>query len=373
MFRCLEALSKLLPTDLPELASCSPNFDLKREDSFTIVDGTTNQVLGVTTGKSQAGNTRAVFANRLKIREVLTTQITVQYSKQFMRYEEDRDGITAYFKDGTSARGHILVGADGANSPVRSQLLSGFRPDPSPFLCALAKVILTRDLYQPLLEHSSNGPLVAAPNQKAYCLLMEYLGDGLATFNWNVCWRSASLEEDYARMLAAGPAAQLETVRQRMKGWPPAIVKAIELTEAVDVQWPPVRLFETVLPPYGLPKGRVTLIGDAAHSMVCTFVVPATTSLTIPFTQVPFRGMGANTAILDACDLGVNLITGIRAEDDLHWVLQTYERAMIPRGRLKALESRETANSDDAQEISGGRVLNGEPVSEIDVAGLKGE
>lgn len=334
------------------------------------MDGTTNQVLGVTTGKGQTGNARAIFANRLKIREALTTQITVQYSKQFVRYEEDRDGVTAYFKDGTSARGHILVGADGANSPVRSQLLGGFRPDPSPYLCALSKVILTKDVYQPLLEHSSNGPLVAAPNQKVYCLIMEYLDNGLAAFNWNVCWRSANLEEDYARMLAAGPAAQLETVRQRMKGWPPAIIDAIAHTNVADMQWPPVRLLETVLPPYGLPKGRVTLIGDSAHSMVCTPLVPSMNLLTIPLTQVPFRGMGANTAILDACELGENLIKGIQTEEDLHWVLQTYERNMIPRGRLTVLESRDTANSDDAQEISGGRALNGETPSNPDVAGL---
>lgn len=35
------------------------------------------------------------------------------------RYEEDADGVTVYFKNGKSARGVILVGADGAHSPVR--------------------------------------------------------------------------------------------------------------------------------------------------------------------------------------------------------------------------------------------------------------
>ncbi|KIW70047.1 hypothetical protein PV04_02358 [Phialophora macrospora] len=129
----------------------------------------------------------------------------------FVRYEEDQDGVTtAYFKDGTNARGYILVGADGANSPVRNQLLAGFKADPSPYLTAPCKVILTKELYEPLLEHSSNGPLIAAPNQKGYCLLMEYLDNDLAVFNWNVCWRSKNPEE-YPEMIAAGPAAQLET------------------------------------------------------------------------------------------------------------------------------------------------------------------
>jgi 2-polyprenyl-6-methoxyphenol hydroxylase-like FAD-dependent oxidoreductase len=70
--------------------------------------------------------------------------------------------------------------------------------------------------------------------------------------------------------------------------------------------------------------------------------------------------MGANTAFLDACDLGEGLIRGIQAKEDLQWVLQEYERTMIPRGRKKVLESRDTANSDDAHEISGGRVKKGD-------------
>ena len=80
--------------------------------------------------------------------------------------------------------------------------------------------------------------------------------------------------------------------------------------------------------------------------------------------------MGANTAILDACDLGEALIKGIRAEDDLHWVLQTYEQTMIPRGHMKVLESRDTANTDNAQEIAGGRTWNGEAVRDIGLGSI---
>ncbi len=253
--RCLENLYRLLPKDLPDLATSSPNHHLNKIDSFTIVDGLTHQVLGVTNAKSQGGNAASIFGNRLRFRDVLTQHIKVQYSKQFVRYEEDRDGVTVYFKDGSSARGDILVGADGANSLVRSQLLPDFRADPSPYLTSLSKVTLTKDLYGPLLQHSSNGPLVGAPNQKAYCILMKYLDDDLAEFNWNVSWRSKNSEE-HAEMVAAGPAAQLETVKQHLKDWPPIMVNAIAQSKASDIQWPPVRLIETVLPPQGLPKGQ---------------------------------------------------------------------------------------------------------------------
>ncbi|EXJ74309.1 uncharacterized protein A1O5_02605 [Cladophialophora psammophila CBS 110553] len=336
---CLEGLYRLLPTDLPELASSSPNFHRKDTmDCFTIMDGPSHQILGLTKTKHEGENLPILFVNRLKFREVLKTHLNVQYSKQFVRYEEDHDGVTAYFKDGTSARGHILVGADGSNSPVRAQFLQGFKPDSSPFLTALGRVVLSKDLYEPLLEHSANGILAGGPDQKTYCLLMEYLDNDTAIFNWTVSWRSSNLEEDYAKTVEAGPAAQLEMARQRMKDWPPAMVNALAQCEPSDLQWPPVRLMETVLPPRNLPRGRVTLIGDAAHSMV------------------PFRGMGANTALLDACDLGEGLIKGIQEKEDLQWVLQLYEQIMIPRGRNKVLESRATADSDDAREIAGGRI-----------------
>ncbi|KAJ9605987.1 hypothetical protein H2200_009836 [Cladophialophora chaetospira] len=334
---CLEDLSRLLPEDIPNLATASPNFHLNKIDSFTVMDGMTHQVLGVTNTKNMGGSVPSVFANRLNLRDVLTKHVKIQYSKHFVRYEEDRDGVTIYFKDGTSARGDILVGADGANSLVRNQLLPGFKADPSPYLTALCKVILTKDLYEPLLEHSSNGPLIAAPNVKAYCLLMEYLEDGRATFNWTVSWRSKDPTE-HAEMVAAGPAAQLGTVKELLKDFPSIMVNAIAQSKASDLQWPPVRLMETVLPLQGLPRGRITLLGDGAHSMV------------------PFRGMGANTALLDACNLGEGLTKGVQAKEDLQWVLQTYEEKMIPRGRQKVLESRATADSDDAHEISGGRI-----------------
>ena len=270
LLRCLESLYSLLPADIPDLVTASPNFHLNKVDCCTIMDGLSHQVLGLTNMKSFGGKkTSSIIANRLGYRDVLTKHLDVQYSKQFVRYEEDREGVTAYFKDGSSARGHILIGADGASSRVRGQLLCGFKPDLSPYLTGLGKVILPKDLYEPLLEHSSIGPLIAAPNQKAYCLLMQYLSGDTAAFNWSVSWRSSDPQTEYAEMAAAGPAAHLETVQQRIKPFPSVLVKAIAQSKASDLQWPPIRLMETVLPPCGLPKGHVTLLGDAAHSMVC--------------------------------------------------------------------------------------------------------
>ena len=48
--------------------------------------------------------------------------------KRLVRVEQDADGVTALFADGTSERGDLLVGADGIRSAVRAQFLPDVEP-----------------------------------------------------------------------------------------------------------------------------------------------------------------------------------------------------------------------------------------------------
>ena len=64
--------------------------------------------------------------------------------------------------------------------------------------------------------------------------------------------------------------------------------------------------------------------------------------------------MGANTAIIDACELGLAIVEGING--NLVEVLRRYQDIMVPRGRQMVLESRATAESEDSREIAGGRM-----------------
>lgn len=58
----------------------------------------------------------------------------IQYAKAFRRYEliDDGTSVTAYFEDGSSASGTVLVGTDGAHSAVRSTLLGHEKSERSP-------------------------------------------------------------------------------------------------------------------------------------------------------------------------------------------------------------------------------------------------
>ena len=268
--RCLEPFYKLLPSDLNDLSSASPNFGLQKTDNFTVVDGLSHKVLGTTSAKFVGEARLSIFVSRNKFRQLLSRNLKINYGKQFLSYEEDHEGVTALFGDGTVARGDILLGADGSNSSVRSQLLRGFQASPSAFLMFHGDVVLSKLQYEPLLEHSSCGILTGGSRVKIYLLLMEFLENETALFNWNVSWQSNDLEADQAWAQAASQESLLEKSVKIIQGYPPYVVQAIEQTKSQNVQKPPIKLIETLLPPHGLPKGRVSLLGDAAHSMVCS-------------------------------------------------------------------------------------------------------
>src|SRR5579859_141769 len=64
--------------------------------------------------------------SRPKLKRVLLTGLDqeVHFGKKFVRYERAPDGrVQAFFADGTSALGDVLVGADGVSSQVRKQFL----------------------------------------------------------------------------------------------------------------------------------------------------------------------------------------------------------------------------------------------------------
>ena len=52
----------------------------------------------------------------MRLRELLSTNIEIQWGKQAVRIEETEADVRVWFSDGASATGDILVGADGTFS-----------------------------------------------------------------------------------------------------------------------------------------------------------------------------------------------------------------------------------------------------------------
>jgi len=63
-------------------------------------------------------------ANLNKYARIAATEagIKIEYNKKFVSYRETHDQVTAHFADGTTATGDIMIGCDGMFSEVRKQL-----------------------------------------------------------------------------------------------------------------------------------------------------------------------------------------------------------------------------------------------------------
>lgn len=266
--RCLPDLEGLLPDDLEPFEAASANYNRERDDGFTIVDGQSNEILGTTSLSSKPGTSYGMFVSRNRLRGILTKHLDIHYNKQFLEYEVNQDGVTVRFKDGSTATGTILVGADGANSSVRSQLLPGFRATESQYTMLNGNVTLPKEMYDPVLEYSGCGVLAASPGLKFYLLLEQYLEDG-ALFSWSCSWQGGNWQADHVWSRRASQRELFHKALEELQHFPEYVLRAVKTTKPEGIQKPPIRLLETVLPDEGLPNGRVTLLGDSAHSMVC--------------------------------------------------------------------------------------------------------
>jgi 2-polyprenyl-6-methoxyphenol hydroxylase-like FAD-dependent oxidoreductase len=103
-----------------------------------------------------------------------------------------------------------------------------------------------------------------------------------------------------------------------LDGVHPDFAEAFRATQVDGILHPPIRMRD--MTPVELPRGKITLLGDAIHPMV------------------PFRGEGGNMAMKD----GITLASCIASEDDtsIEDMLKKYDAEMIPRTRKSVLASR---------------------------------
>lgn len=108
---------ELSPPGAPPFESISVSAGTGGVEEFAIYDAFT--------GKTKVRGGEKMFpnflrGNRKRLREWLSTGVNIRWGKQFVRCEESGGVVTAYFADGTTAEGSILIGADGVNSPGKS-------------------------------------------------------------------------------------------------------------------------------------------------------------------------------------------------------------------------------------------------------------
>ncbi|KAL1917193.1 uncharacterized protein VTP21DRAFT_4849 [Calcarisporiella thermophila] len=257
------------------------------------------------------------LVSRFLLRDELTKGVNVQWGKQFTRYDEDKDGVTLWFEDGTSARADFLVGADGLRSRVRAQrcpslemMDTGFVSVGS-FIPALPKEHCP--IVSSLIQEQSN--MVRVVSSQRYSLLLgsglDHDGEPITLFAFSYP-RDDSIPLDDSGADRAAIQARIAQRGKEVFGGNPELCYIFDQLLANDreIYGPrPIRCMKyTQVNPLE-PSGRVTLMGDALHAMTT------------------HRGMGANTAFFDAADLAEALCA-----DDWRAALVKCEATMFKRG-----------------------------------------
>lgn len=276
--------------------------------------------------------------SRIALRHVLLGGLddVVHFDKTFERYEQSSNGkVTAFFADGSSATGDVLVAADGANSRVRKQYLPQAERVETGAVSIGGKLTLndqTRAWLPRALSTRMN--MIMPPNRyfmfnavfdhvyspaealsrvgarsEAAGLRTELLLENTEDY---VLWAFAAHRDAYpanADTLDGRALQQLTT--EMIAGWHPDLLRMVRESDPASVNLLSLKTSVSVEP---WETTNVTLLGDAIHNMT------------------PLAGMGANTALRDASSLARTLIAVDCGEASLLPALHTYEAQMLKYG-----------------------------------------
>lgn len=187
--------------------------------------------------------------------------IPVEYQKKFDHViSESPTAVTWAFADGSTASAKLLVGADGIHSRVRQHLY----PDLTPKFTNMIGVSAAVPRAQ--LQADPNYPLpvtIMSPKHGAFVIAPQ-LADGSEAF----LGKPKRLEQEYDRAgwdeLLNNKAWCVEFLREGSADFPPIVANAVSNIPLKSVNlWP----FYVVPKLDTWAKGRVVILGDAAHAI----------------------------------------------------------------------------------------------------------
>ncbi|MBM4238117.1 MAG: hypothetical protein FJ154_01135 [Gammaproteobacteria bacterium] len=224
----------------------------------------------------------------------------------FIGLTQHAGGVSLKFGNGVEVQADAVLGADGVRSVVRTQLFGADRPRFTGYM-AYRGLVPYADLPAGVVEPTSC--LSTGPGRS----FTRYLVRGGSLVNF-----VGLTERDDWREEGWSIRATVKEMLDEYGDWYEGVRTIIAATPADGLfKW---ALFDRE-PLAEWTRGRVTLIGDAAHPML------------------PFLGQGAAMGIED----GMLIARAFAAADSIDEALRRYVEARLPRANWVMTESRKTA------------------------------
>jgi 2-polyprenyl-6-methoxyphenol hydroxylase-like FAD-dependent oxidoreductase len=258
------------------------------------------------------------------------------FAKAFRNFKHEKDQITAFFGDGTSASGDLLVGADGLRSAVRAQLFPDVEPKYSGYVAW--RSIVDQSMLPPATRDWLQGGywFVLPKGEMFVCYQVPTKG----RLDWNYVWYYPVTEEKL-RDLCTDDGGRVHPGG----GIPPPLLRkehiedikadarrklAPHLATLVEISQPFFQAVFDIESPR-LSSGRVALLGDAA------------------FVARPHIGAGVTKAALDArC-----LANSVSRAKDLAAALARYDSLRSEYGRRCVARARRLGSYIEARSYPG--------------------